>query len=184
MLTTIVATVTGCALGPGSRVVITRDGALGEPMPFVLALCGVAAMVCLVEPAPELTDTMPRTPRETRSLLVVFILLVCAAAVGVSSLLAPGLSAATTRNVLVALTVTFLVGWWKPLAAWIPNSAYLALSWFEGTPTYDDSARIWAVPAQAPDWPITAAWAIFALGAALVWALAPRSARVLHRAGR
>lgn len=171
---TSVVTLVGCALGPGSRVVITRDGALGEPLPFVLALTGAAAMVCLVEPAPELTTTMPRRPWQTRAILAGFVVAGCTCAVAVSSLTAPGLSAATARNVLVALAVTFLVALWQPLLAWVPTTTYLALSWFYGTATSDDAARAWAVPARPPDWPMTTAWAAVALAAVVVWVLTPR----------
>lgn len=171
---TAVLTLVGCALGPGSRAVITRDGALGEPLPFILALSGAAAMVCLVEPAPELTTTMPRRPWQTRAVRAGFVVAGCTGAVGVSRLAAPGLTAATARNVLIALAVTFLVGVWQPLLSWVPTSSYLALSWFYGTATADDAARAWAVPAQPPSWPITGAWAAIALAAAIVWVLTPR----------
>lgn len=174
LLATLAATVLGSALGPGSQVVITRDGALGEPLPFVLAICGVAAMVCLVEPAPELTDTMPRPPWQTRTVLVVFVVAGCLAAVAVSSVAAPGLSAATARNVFLALAVTFLAALWKPLVAWVPTSAYLAVSWFYGTATYDDGARAWAIPAQPPEWRTAGMWALIALMAAMMWVLLPR----------
>lgn len=167
-------TFVGCALGPDSRAVITRDGALGEPLPFVVALSGAAAMVCLVEPAPELTSTMPRRPWQTRAVLVTFVVAGCACAVAVSGLAAPGLSAATARNVLLALAVTFLVALWQPLLSWVPTSVYLALSWFFGTATADDAARAWAVPAQPPDWRMTGVCAAVALTAALVWVLSPR----------
>ncbi len=174
MAATAVLTLAGCALGPDSRAVITRDGALGEPLPFVVALCGAAAMVCLVEPAPELTTTMPRRPWQTRAVRAGFVLAACTGAVAVTNLVAPGLTAATARNALLALTVTFLVALWQPLLSWVPTSTYLALSWFYGTATADDAARAWAVPAQPPDWPITGAWATIALTAAVVWVLTPR----------
>lgn len=174
LLATLAATVLGSALGPGSQVVITRDGALGEPLPFVLAICGVAAMVCLVEPAPELTDTMPRPPWQTRTVRVVLVVAGCLAAVAVSSFAAPGLSAATARNVFLALAVTFLAALWKPLVAWVPTSAYLAVSWFYGTATYDDGARAWAIPAQPPEWRTAGMWALIALMAAMMWVLLPR----------
>jgi len=171
---TAVLTLVGCALGPDSRAVITRDGALGEPLPFVVALCGAAAMVCLLEPAPELTTTMPRRPWQTRAVRAGFVVAGCTGAVAVSNLAAPGLTAATARNVLLALTVTFLVSLWQPLLSWVPTSSYLALSWFYGTATADDAARAWAVPAQPPSWPITGSWAAIALTAAVVWVLTPR----------
>jgi len=171
---TAVLTLVGCALGPDSRAVITRDGALGEPLPFVVALSGAAAMVCLVEPAPELTSTMPRRPWQIRAVRAGFVVAGCTCAVAVARLAAPGLTAATARNVLIALTMTFLVGLWQPLLSWLPTSTYLALSWLYGTATADDAARAWAVPAQPPDWPMTGIWAAIALTAALVWVLSPR----------
>lgn len=177
LVATLMVTLVGCALGPQSRIVITRDGALGEPLPFVLALSGVAAMVCLVEPAPELTITLPRQPWQTRMIVVSFVGAGCGAAVTLSSFAAPGLGAATTRNVLVALAVTFSVALWQPLVSWVPTSLYLALSWFYGTATYDDAARAWAVPAQPPDWSLTGAWALVALTAMAAWVLAPRTLR-------
>jgi len=176
MAATAVLTLVGCALGPDSRAVITRDGALGEPLPFVVALCGAAAMVCLVEPAPELTTTMPRRPWQTRAVRAGFVLAACTGAVAVTNLVAPGLTAATARNALLSLTVTFLVALWQPLLSWLPTSTYLALSWFYGTATADDAARAWAVPAQPPSWPVTGAWAVIALAAAIVWVLTPRQA--------
>lgn len=175
LVATAVVTLVGFAMGPGSRTVITRDGAIGEPLPFVLALCGVTAMVCLIEPAPELTTTMPRQPWQTRTTLALFVITGCVAAMAVSSLAAPGLLAATGRNVLFALTVTFLVALWQPLLSWVPTSLYLALSWFYGTATYDDGARAWAVPAQPPDWRTTGIWAAVALAAAITWVLTPRT---------
>ncbi len=176
MAATAVLTLVGCALGPDSRAVITRDGALGEPLPFIVALCGAAAMVCLVEPAPELTTTMPRRPWQTRAVRAGLVLAACTSTVAVANLVAPGLTAATARNVLLALTVTFLVSLWQPLLSWVPTSTYLALSWFYGTATADDAARAWAVPAQPPSWPVTGAWAVIALAAAIVWVLTPRQA--------
>ena len=173
---TAVLTLAGCALGPDSRAVITRDGALGEPLPLVVALSGAAAMVCLVEPAPELTSTMPRRPWQTRADRAGFVVAGCAVAVAVSRLAAPGLTAATARNVLLALAVTFLVALWQPLLSWIPTSSYLALSWFYGTATADDAARAWAIPAQPPDWAMTGVWAAVALTAAVGWVRLPRPA--------
>lgn len=120
MAATAVLTLVGCALGPDSRAVITRDGALGEPLPFVVALCGAAAMVCLVEPAPELTTTMPRRPWQTRAVRAGFVLAAGTSAVAVTNLVAPGLTAATARNALLALTVTFLVALWQPLLSGYP----------------------------------------------------------------
>lgn len=153
---------------------ITRDGALGEPLPFVVALSGAAAMVCLVEQGPELTSTMPRRPWQTRAVRAGFVVAGCTGAVGVSRLAAPGLTAATARNVLLVLAVTFLIALWQPLVSWVPNSLYLTLSWFNGTATADDAARAWAVPAQPPSWPTTGVWAAIALTAAVVWVLTPR----------
>lgn len=176
LVATSVVTLVGFALGPGSRVVITRDGALGEPLPLVLALCGVAAMVCLTEPAPELATTMPRQMWQIRTMLACFVVTGCGVAVALSSLAAPGLAAATARNVLLALAATFLVARWQPLVSWVPTSLYLALSWFYGTATYDDAARAWAVPVQSPDWRTTGIWAVVALAAAAMWVLTPRTA--------
>lgn len=169
LVASAVLTLVGCALGPDSRSVITRDGALGEPLPFVVALTGVAAMVCLTEPCPELSGTMPRPRWQARAVRVGFVAAGCTAAVGLSGLVAPGLTAATARNVLIAVTVTLLMALWRPLLAWVPTSAYLILSWFRGTATADDAARAWAVPAQPPNWPITGAFAAAALVAAVVW---------------
>lgn len=173
LVATSVVTLVACALGPESRVVITRDGALGEPLPFVLALSGVTAMVCLVEPAPELTTTMPRRPRQTRMILASFIFTTSGLAVALSSLVAPDLVAATARNVFLALSVTFLVARWQPLLSWVPTSAYLALSWFYGTATYDDGARAWALPAHSPEWWITVVCGVVALVTAAIWVHTP-----------
>ena len=183
LLATAVATVVGCWLGPESRVVVTRDGALGEPLPFVLALSGVAAMVCLVDPAPELTGTMPRRSWQTRTVLAGLVVAVCLAAVAVSWTAAPGLGASTARNVFLALAVTFVVALWRPLVAWVPTSVYLALSWFYGTATSDDAAGAWAVPAQPPDWRTTGLWALVALVAAASWVVVPGRARGARRVG-
>lgn len=169
---TAVLTLVGCALGPESRSVITRDGALGEPLPFVLALTGVAAMVCLVEVAPELGSTMPRPRWQARAVRANFVVAGCAVAVAASGIVGWGLAAATARNALLALTVTFLVACWRPLVSWVPTSVYLALSWFRGTATADDAARSWALPAHPPSWPVTGVCAVSALIAATVWVLA------------
>lgn len=174
LVATALITAVGAALGPGGRVVITRDGALGEPLPFVLALVGVAAMVCLVEPLPELTTTMPRQPRHIRARVAGFVVAGCCAAAALSGVVAPGLTAATARNVCLALAVTFLVALWQPMLAWVPTSVLLALSWFYGTATYDDAALAWAIPAHAPDWRSTGLWALIALAAGTVWVMAPR----------
>jgi hypothetical protein len=174
---TAAVTLLGCALGPESRVVITRDGALGEPLPFVVALSGVTAMVCLVGPAPELVTTMPRSSLQIRAVPACFVVVGGCAAVAVSGLVAPGLVAATARNVFLALAVTFLVALWRPLLAWVPTSAYLALSWFYGTATYDDAARAWAIPAQPPGWRAAGISAAVAIAAGAAWVLKPKVAR-------
>lgn len=175
----------GSALGPDSRTVITRDGATGEPLPFVLAMTGVVAMVCLVDPAPELTTTMPRPAWQLRAAQASFVAGVSLASVALSSVVAPGLAAATARNVLLALTVAFIVALWHPSVSWVPTSIYLALSWFYGTATYDDGVRAWAIPAQGPDWLTAAVWVVIAFTAASLWTLglpAVRS-RQVSRAG-
>ena len=175
LLTASAITVVACALGPGSRVVITRDGALGQPLPFVLPLAAVAAMICLIEPALELTATMPRRPRQVRAMLAGFIVTGSVAAVAVSGLVAPALVPASARNVLLALTVTFVVALWQPLLSWVPTSVCLAISWFYGTATYDDGARSWALPAQPPDRWLTGICALAALAAAALWVYRPLS---------
>lgn len=169
VLAVTVITVVACLLGPDSRTVITRDGALGVPLPFVLTLIGVVAMVALGDPEHELTTTMPRPSWQPRALIAAFVTVVSCASVTVSSAIAPGLTAASARNVLVALVIAFTVALWRPLLSWIPTTMYLALSWFYGTPTYDDSARAWAIPAHPPDWSSAFAWGCIAVVAAGVW---------------
>lgn len=169
LLAVTVITVVACLLGPDSRTVITRDGAIGVPLPFVLALIGVATMVCLGDPEPELTSTMPRPAWQPRTAIFLFVVLVSWASVTVSSVVAPGLTAASARNVLVALAVAFTAALWRPLLSWVPTTMYLALSWFYGTPTYGGSARAWAIPAQPPDWSGTLVWGCIALVTAGAW---------------
>ena len=172
LVATGAVTLVGCALGPSSRVISTRDGALGEPLPFVLAFAGVTGMICLVDPAPDLSLTMPRSHRSTRALLAAFVLIAAAMPVVVSVGVAPDLTAATTRNVMLALTLTFLVGLLRPLLAWIPTTAYLCVSWFYGTATLDDAALPWAVPAHPPDWSTGVLWCGLAIASGVAWVLA------------
>lgn len=177
-----VITLLGCALGPDSQSVVTRDGAVGVPLPFVLTLTGVVAMLCLIDPAPELTTSMPRPPWQSRAVRVGFILVVSAACVAVAHVVAPGLTAATVRNLMLALAVVWVIGLWRPWVSWLPTAVLLAMSWFFGTPTYDDTARVWAIPAQPPSWSSAAAWTVVALMAAIIWTLRPGlRARGHHR---
>lgn len=166
---TCVLTFLGCALGPGSRYVITRNGALGEPLPFVLALTGVAAMVCLGEPAQQLVRTMARPSWQGRLVRVSFVFLTCGIAVTVSAMVGWALAPATVRNASIALAITFTVSCWRPLLAWVPTSAYLVLSWFRGTATFDHGAASWAVPAKPPDWAMAGYCSLGAMMAATVW---------------
>lgn len=169
VLAAIVITGLACLLGPDSRTVVTRDGAVGVPLPFVLTLIGVVAMVALGDPEPELTTTMPRPSWQSRAVIVAFVAAVSCASVAVSSVAAPGLTAASARNVLVALAIAFTAALWRPLLSWVPTTMYVALSWFYGTPTHGDSARTWAVPAHPPDWSGTLVWGCIALVTAGAW---------------
>lgn len=179
----VAATAVAIALGQSSRWVITRDGALGVPLPLVVGMCGAMGMICLAEPNPELIAALPRPRWHARGWVAGYVWAVCAVAVGATVLVAPGLASASIRNTALALTSTFLVGLWRPLVAWVPTTMFFALSWFYGTPAYGGSPAWWALPVHPPAWSGALAGVLLALSACSLWVGAPGVAERCRRRG-
>lgn len=163
-----ILTLVGLLLGPGPRSVMVRDGAIGEPLVFIIALVGSASMACLGPPR-ELDSVVPMPRKQTAGLRAAFVFLITIASSIASAPLAPGLAPATLRNAMMALALTFIASIWHPQIAWLPSTTYLILSWFYGTPVVGDTPRAWALPAHPPSWGSALTWILVALAAAICW---------------
>lgn len=138
-------------LGPYERAVMLRDGAVGHPMPLVLGLGALATLPLWDHAADRNAESLPRSPRVIRCVRSGAVLAVSVIPCIVTAS-APWLSSAVITNLSLGIVALALGGLFDaaPVAG-IALSAYLAASWFFGTPGYGEPAAAWSIPVRPPD---------------------------------